>query len=176
MIRTLVALWPIFIFVAPARAETPKKPVTDTYHGVTVTDDYRWMEKLTDAAVKAWAEAQNKTARAALDQVPMRGMLRDRLQALITAPSTDHSSLKAPGGQLFALNSEPPTEQPFLVVMPSVHEASKSRIVVDPNQIDKNGKTTIAFYVPSPAGKLGAGSLSRNGSEAGTLHLFDVAT
>src|SRR5258707_3781342 len=138
MIRTLLALCPIFMFVAATRAETPKKPATDTYHGVTVTDDYRWMEKLTDPAVKEWAKTQNKTARAALDKVPMRKQLRDRLQALITAPSTDYSSLKAAGGQLFVLKSEPPNEQPFLVVMPSVHEASKSRIVVDPNQIDKN--------------------------------------
>ena len=39
---------------------TPKKPVTDTYQGVQVVDDYRWLENSGDPAVRQWAEAQNK--------------------------------------------------------------------------------------------------------------------
>jgi len=156
-------------------ADAPKKPVTNTYHGVAVTDDYRWMENHSDPAVKAWIDEQNKSARAAIDKVPMLGQLRNRLRALITAPFTEYSALKAAGGQIFALKSEPPNEQPMLVVMPSAREPGGSRVVVDPNKIDKNGKTAIDFYAPSPDGKLVAVSLSENGTEAGTLHLYDVA-
>ena len=39
---------------------TPKKPVTDTYQGVQVVDDYRWLENGGDPTVRQWAEAQNK--------------------------------------------------------------------------------------------------------------------
>ena len=52
---------------APA---TPKRPVTDTYHGVKVTDNYRWLEKDADPEVKAWSAAQNRYARAFLDPSP----------------------------------------------------------------------------------------------------------
>ncbi|HVP48367.1 MAG TPA: hypothetical protein VMT32_17355, partial [Bryobacteraceae bacterium] len=38
---------------------TPKRPVTDIYHGVRVTDDYRWLEDFSNPEVKAWSDAQN---------------------------------------------------------------------------------------------------------------------
>jgi len=34
--------------------ETPRKPVTDEYHGIPVEDPYRWLEDTKDPAVKAW--------------------------------------------------------------------------------------------------------------------------
>jgi prolyl oligopeptidase len=40
---------------------TPKRPVTDTYHGVKVTDDYRWLEKDADPEVKAWSAPRTAT-------------------------------------------------------------------------------------------------------------------
>jgi prolyl oligopeptidase len=46
---------------------TPQRPVTDTYHGVKITDNYRWLEKDADPEVKAWSAAQNRYARAFLD-------------------------------------------------------------------------------------------------------------
>src|SRR5262245_54377388 len=54
-----------------AVAEPPaaaKKPVTDTYHGVTVVDDYRWLEDGSNKDVKAWSDAQNEHARASLSR------------------------------------------------------------------------------------------------------------
>ena len=38
---------------------TEKHAVTDTYHGVSVNDDYRWLEDGDDPRVKAWSDAQN---------------------------------------------------------------------------------------------------------------------
>ncbi len=52
---------------------TPKKPVTDTYQGVQVVDEYRWLENGSDPAVKKWAEAQNEFARAPSRQASRRG-------------------------------------------------------------------------------------------------------
>jgi prolyl oligopeptidase len=49
-------------------------------------------------------------------------------------------------------------------------------VVLDPNTIDPGGATTIDFYEPSLGGRLVAVSLSRNGSEDGTLYVYDVAT
>ena len=49
---------------------TPKVDVTDTYHGVTVHDPYRWLEDAADPKVAAWTAAQNEHTRAYLDARP----------------------------------------------------------------------------------------------------------
>jgi prolyl oligopeptidase len=48
--------------------------------------------------------------------------------------------------------------------------------LLDPNDLDKTGKTAIDFFCPSRDGKLVAVSLSERGSEAGTLYLYETAT
>jgi protease II len=50
----------------PPAPATPRKPVTDEYHGVKVVDDYRWLENAGDSAVRQWTEAQNRHTRALL--------------------------------------------------------------------------------------------------------------
>src|SRR5438270_13478707 len=37
---------------------TPQRPVTEVYHGVAVTDDYRWLEDPANPEVKAWVAQQ----------------------------------------------------------------------------------------------------------------------
>ncbi|HEX2691766.1 MAG TPA: prolyl oligopeptidase family serine peptidase, partial [Kofleriaceae bacterium] len=48
--------------------------------------------------------------------------------------------------------------------------------VLDPNELDPSGKTTIDFFVPSRDGKRVAVSLSSGGTESGDLHIYNVAT
>src|SRR5271168_3946027 len=92
---------------------TPKKPVTDTYHGVKVADDYRWLEKLDDAAVKDWAAAQTALTRGQLDKSKALPALRKRLKELMSAESASFGALQFRGDTLFALKKQPPLEQPF---------------------------------------------------------------
>src|SRR5262249_54877630 len=155
----LFALPAGFLLAAPP--ETPKRPVTDTYHGVAVTDDYRWLEDGKSKDVQAWSDAQNARARAYLDKLPGVEALRKRLPAILTAKLTGHSALTWRGGLLFALRTQPPKQQPFLVVMPAPDQPDKARVLVDPIELDQKGTTAINWFVPSPDGKLVAVSLSR---------------
>src|SRR5690349_13162270 len=77
---------------------TPKKPVTDVYHGVKVVDSYRWLENGQDLAVKRWSKQQNDHARAVLDCLPGRASIRKRLQKLYGATSPDYVALRYRGG------------------------------------------------------------------------------
>jgi prolyl oligopeptidase len=62
----------IALVVLAAAPAARREPVTDEYHGVKVTEDYRWLEDPGSAEVKAWVEAQNAATRAHFDSLPAR--------------------------------------------------------------------------------------------------------
>jgi prolyl oligopeptidase len=154
---------------------TEKEPVTDQYHGVSVTDDYRWLENWNDPKVKAWSDTQNVFARGYLSHLPGVSAIRERLTQIMTAKTISYGLLAHRKGHLFAIKREPPKQQPFLIVVPSSDAVDQARVVVDPNTIDAKGTTAIDWYVPSPDGKFVAVSLSRGGSEAGDVHIFKTS-
>ena len=146
------------------------------YFGTRVSDDYEWMEDGKSADVAAFTTAQNAHARANLDVLPDRPTVRARVAQLFGASAADYLSVRPMAGSLFVLVAQPPKQQPILVVRAESAEPGTERVVLDPNAFDPSGKTTVDFYVPSPDKKLVAVSLSKNGSESGDVHIFDVAT
>ncbi len=165
------------LFAAPVLAGPPvakKEKVEDTFHGVTVREEYRWLEDAGSADVKAWSDAQNQYARDHLSKLPARARLRARLKEILGARSVSHHHLQVRGDRVFAMKRQPPREQPFLVVLPALQKPDRARVLLDPLDLDPKGTTAIDWYVPSPDGKLVAVSLSKVGSEAGDLHVYDV--
>ncbi|MFZ3321152.1 MAG: prolyl oligopeptidase family serine peptidase [Usitatibacter sp.] len=154
---------------------TEKKPVSDTFFGTTVTEDYRWLENGKDPAVKAWGEAQMKLTRATIDALAIRPALEKRLKELYSTSPVRYYDMQQ-RGLFFAMKRQPPKNQPFLVVMKAAGDRKSERVLVDPNTLDKGGTTAIDWYVPSLDGKYVAVSLSKNGSEDGSAHVIDVAT
>ncbi len=154
----------------------PKRPVTDQYHGVKVTDDYRWLEDWSNNETRDWSDSENAHARHYLDALPGRERLRDQIKAILSAPSAHFDNMRRGGGVLFALRFRPPKEQPFLVTLPSVNEPDSARVILDPAQLDPSGHTAIDFYVPSPDGKYVAVSLSKGGSESGDLSIYETGS
>src|ERR1700730_9633477 len=63
----------------PQPPATPKRPVTEEYQGVKVTDDYRWLENWDDPEVKQWSAAQNARSREYLDHLASRPAVKERL-------------------------------------------------------------------------------------------------
>ncbi len=167
---------PLAIAADASAPPTAVKPVSDSYHGVTVADPYRWLEDAGDPAVKDWSDAQNKHARAYLDGVVVRPLIKTALTRLISTTSPSFYGLKRGGDTIFAMFSQPPKQQPMLAAMPLTADPDAARVVIDPNAMNAKGTTAIDWFVPSPDGSLVAVSMSDGGSEDGTLHIFDVAT
>jgi prolyl oligopeptidase len=163
------------LLVLPALAaaqlpSTPKKPVVDTYHGVAVTDDYRWLEDFDDPSVKQWASEENRYARAFLDAIPERLKLLDELTAWDSKRGPTYEGFVS-RGKVFAMKTDPEKQHPFLVVLDSIDAPSSERVLADP---DKGH--AIDFFRPSTDGRYVAVSISGGGSESGDLHIYDSET
>ncbi len=159
----------------PAPA-TPKKPASDEYHGTTVEDPYQWLEKDDDPEVKAWSAAQNQRTRDYLDKLPDRAAIEKQLADWYAKTSPSYSSLVSRPGVLFAMKFQPPKQQPLLVTLASPDDLKSEKVVLDPNVLDAKGTTAIDWFVPSLDGKYVAVSLSKGGSEDGTLHFHETTT
>jgi len=84
---------------------TPARPVTQEYHGTTVTDPYPWLENAADPEVWQWTEQENRHTCALLDKFPGLPALRAQIKKWLTASSTDYSGLQYRGGKLFAMKN-----------------------------------------------------------------------
>ncbi len=153
-----------------------KKPVTNEYHGTKVEDDYQWLENDEGAEVKAWSDAENQRTRAYLDSLPGHDVIAQQLKAWYAKTSPSYSSITPRPGVLFAMKFQPPKQQPMLVRLASADDLKSEKVLVDPNQLDSKGTTAIDWFEPSLDGKKVAVSLSKGGSEDGTLHFYDGST
>ena len=154
----------------------PKRPVTDEYHGVKVTDQYRWLENWDDPQTRQWSNDENAHARAYLDALPMRPIVKNRFKRLIGESSPRYFDLQFRGGMLFAMYYQPPQQQPKLVVLRSVDDPSSAKIIFDPNIAVGKESLAVDFYVPSLDGKYVAVAASGNGSEDSNGRVFEVAS
>src|SRR5262245_43266131 len=105
--------------LAERAPDTPKKPVTTEYHGVTVKDPYQWLEADDDSQVKAWSDAQNQRTRKLLDSLADRAAIEKQLQEWYAKTSPNYFSLVSRPGILFAMKFQPPKQQPLLVTLAS---------------------------------------------------------
>jgi len=176
VIGVITALTLLNLSATAASPETPKKPVSTKYQDVTVEDPYQWLEQDNDPQVKAWSGAQNQRTRQYLDRLPDRAAIEKQLTEWYAKTSPSYSSLVSRPGILFAMKFQPPKQQQLLVRLTSADDLKSEKVVLDPNVLDAKGTTAIDWFVPSLDGKHVAVSLSKGGSEDGTLHFYETAT
>lgn len=171
----------LFAAAAMASAIAPPPPTetgttSDMVQGMNVADPYRWLETPGDPKVQAWSDAQNARTRAYLDALPNRAGIQMKLIKFVIATSPAYAQLVAKGPYIFAIYVDATKHPPMLVTLNADADPSSQKILLQPNEDDDVGLIAIDWFVPSPDGSKVAVSLSRNGTEDGTLHVYDVAT
>jgi prolyl oligopeptidase len=151
----------------------PVRPVTDTYFGTPIVDDYRWMENLKSPEVQAWMKAQSDYTRDYLKKLPDRDALVKRVLALDNA-STRVGELTVYGGRYFYFKVQPKDQTPKLYARDGMQ--GTERLLVDPQVLGGTGKRfTITDFYPTPDGKLVAVEIAAGGSEEGWVRIIDAA-
>ena len=188
MHRPTTTFFALFLLFAslPALAQTPTntepQPVTETLHGVQVVDPFRWLEgsdapeietphPALDARVKAWTKAQNAHTRQTLEALPGRDRLETRLDELLEVGSI--STPERRGERYFHTERRGQQNQDVLYVRDGLK--SPPRPLLDPNQVDATGLTTLSWFVPSHDGELLAFGLFQGGDENATLYVLRTA-
>ncbi|MGD9637319.1 MAG: S9 family peptidase, partial [Pirellulales bacterium] len=152
--------------------ETRRVEQVDTYHGVKVSDPYRWLEAdvRESPEVAAWVKQQNEVARAYLDAIPQRPQIERRLTELWNyarySPPTEE------GGNYFYLKNDGLQNQAVLYVATAYN--GEGGLLLDPNTWSPDGTIALADFAPSPNGKLLAYARSEAGSDWQQIYLLDV--
>ncbi len=157
----------------PTPPETPRRPVTDTRHDEAITDPYRWLEDDSEE-VAEWTTAQNDYAESVLD-TPHRASLTDRYEKI--ARVTEYEPVTPAGDRYFQEIGHPETEQPVLYAFDSLADLrdGDGRALVDPNEFDDGGTTSVDWYVPGPDGNRLAYGVAEGGDEQYDVHVIDVS-
>ena len=171
---------------------TEPRPVTDTFHGDTVTDPYRWLEGdnsdparmgLMTPEVAEWTDAQNAYTRGVFDGLPGRTGVERRVRELIESGSI--GTPRSFGKYTFYSKQLGAHAQPVLyVVEPRANGGADAaaaggasgRVLLDPVQVDETGLTSLDWYSPSQDGSHVAFGMSRAGDENSTLYVLETAT
>lgn len=157
----------------PAPPPTPAEPVTDTYHGTTVVDPYRWMEDMASPRFQDWLKAQSRHAADVLATLPGRAALRARLGELADGVATTRDVTVA-GRHVFYLKRVPGEATQKLWMRSGLNGAE--RVLLDPDALPGvTGRHAIDWFSPAPDGALVAVGISAGGSEDSVLHVVEVA-
>jgi prolyl oligopeptidase len=159
-----------------AAPPTPRRPVTDSYHSIKVTDDYRWLEDFDNPEVKQWSAAQNKISRGFLDALTGRDAIARQLRLIFQPHKATYDLIGERKGIFFAQKSDPQHQHPVIVTLASLDDLASEHVVLDPDAIDPKHLTAVDFARPSVDGRYLAVSLSQSGSESGDLHVYEIAS
>jgi prolyl oligopeptidase len=151
----------------------PKTPVTETYFGHQVTDDWRGMEAL-DPATLNWMKGQGAYTRSVLDSIAPLKALQGRVSAF-TGSFGFVNDFQEFGGRMFYTERVPGSDVFNLMVRDS---DGKTRKLVDVAALKAaHGVPYAVNYIqPSPDGTMVAAGVSSGGSEEARLTVYDAAT
>jgi prolyl oligopeptidase len=158
--------------VAMAPPYSPIEPVTEVFHGVTVTDPYRWLEDQDSPRTREWLLAQNEYARSYLDSIPGRDRIRERIRELLDVETYD-SILKV-GQRYFFRKRRPGQEQPCIFFREGADGADQ--LLIDPAERGTGPYTAVKPLRASPDGRLLLYEVKEGGEQTGRFELFDIET
>jgi prolyl oligopeptidase len=165
----------------PADAQRVQYPTTrtvdqaDTYHGTRVADPYRWLEDLDSPETAEWVKAQNALTFGYLGALPARDAIKQRLTEMWNYPRV--SLPWREGGKLFfTKNTGLQRQSPYYMATGAAKGAAeRATLVLDPNEISKDGATQLSRFTPDPTGTYVAYGLSKGGADWVTMKVRRLA-
>jgi prolyl oligopeptidase len=155
----------------PKPPATKQQPVTDNYFGQKVVDPYRWLEDGSSPETQEWVSKQLAYTRNVLGKLPGREKLHNRIEQLLEIGNLGETQVG--GNYYFHTRRDGKQNQPVLYVRKGVN--GKDQVLVDANQLSKDGTVALDWWAASHDGKYVAYGTSESGSEMSTLRIIETA-
>jgi prolyl oligopeptidase len=145
---------------------TPVEPVTDVWHGLAITDPYRWLEDSHSERTREWIAGQTQYARRFFDSIPGRERIRKRVAELLSVDSTE-SPCKV-GNNYFFLKRT--TQHDQAAICKRDGENQSDEVLIE----SEDSQTSLRILSISPDGRFVAYGLKRGGEDSSEVRIFDV--
>jgi prolyl oligopeptidase len=150
---------------------TPVDPVTETLHGVEITDPYRWLEDQNSPRTRAWIEEQTGYARAYLDAIPGREQIRERVRELMSLKEVISEPWNV-GDRYFYLKRQEEREQPVIAMRNGLF--GEETVLVDPASRATGASTAVSIVAISHDARFLAYSVRQGGTDHSALEILDL--
>jgi len=147
---------------------TEKKEVIDTYFGVEVVDNYRWLEDDRSDETAQWVEEQNEVTFGFLNQIPLREQLKNRLEKV-----WNYEKLSAPfkRGDYTYFYKNDGLQNQYVIFR---EKDGNTELFLDPNTFSEDGTVSLTSLSFSDDGSLAAYSISEGGSDWRKVIVIDA--
>ena len=150
---------------------TSQRPVTDKVHGVSITDNYRWLEDKKNDEVITWTKAQHEaTLNYVNSTCPAVAGLRDEITAYIDRDVEGPIRLVA-DRQFYTIKKKGEAQSKLYTQL-----GKKDVLIFDPMKIDPSGKTAISGITYTFNGDKAAIGVQTKGDEINTYYIIDTKT
>ncbi len=151
---------------------TATMPVTDTLHGLYLTDNYRWLEDKDNIQVQDWTKAQHDYTLAYMNQTQKAiPGLREEIAAII---DLDYEGpVSTIGKHKFQTIKRKGDKQNKIY---TILDNGEKKLIFDPVTYDTSGKTAIAGSSYSYDGNIAVFGIQKSGSEINNQYFIDSKT
>ncbi len=156
----------------PNYPASPRGSEGDTLHGVYVPDPYRWLEHADSPATRAWIAVQNELTETFLGALPQRQAITGRLRELWNFERYGLPVEEA-GVYVYTRNDGLQNQS---VLYHTRDPRGPGKVLLDPNQLSKDGTVALAGYVLSPDGRYLAYGLASGGSDWNEWRVREIST
>lgn len=153
---------------------TRRTDLVETLHGHEIADPYRWLEDPDDPETVDWVRQQNEATEAYLAGLPDRAWFARTMTAVLHRPRAGVPFCRS--GRYVVARNDGHTDQDIWYVADSLAELrAGGRVLVDPNRLDAEGRSSLASLTISDSGRYAAIGVSTAGSDWQTYRLRDLA-
>jgi prolyl oligopeptidase len=152
--------------------KTKVENVTETLHGVTITDPYRWLEDQESPATRAWIQEQNDYTQSLLGGRPERAVIKQRLEKLFKIDTQGVPTAK--GGRYFFFKRRADQNQPVLYMRNGLN--GKDEVLLDANGANADNTLSYALQDISNDGKMLVYGIRQGGKDEVKIKIMDVDT